>query len=321
MHGNVSEWCQDNEHPNYVGAPTDGSVWDRNGNDNAKAIRGGRYRFKAEIGRSSSREFYSRNLAATGFGLRVVAEITPTVGTGQVATVSAASYTGSTITTDSIAALFGSNLATTIQSASMLPLPNVLADASVNLKDSSGNEYLAPLFFASPNQINFLIPSGLALGRGTVSVVTNGVIHSTGPIEIANVNPGLFAANATGKDVAAALVLRIKSNREQVYEPVATFDASLNRFVPLVINLSDPAEQVFLILFGTGFRNRTSLSNISAAIGGQSAEVLFAGAQGELVGVDQCNLRLSPSLAGRGDVNINLVIDGHISNTVQVRIK
>ena len=136
-----------------------------------------------------------------------------------------------------------------------------------------------------------------------------------------NVNPGLFAANATGKDVAAALALRVKSNGEQVYEPVATFDASSNRYVTVAIDLSNPNEQVFLVLFGTGFRNRTSLSNASATIGGLSAEVLFAGAQGDLAGVDQCNLRLPSSLAGRGDVNVSLTVDGFPSNSVLIRVK
>jgi len=27
MDGNVWEWCEDNEHDSYEGAPTDGSVW------------------------------------------------------------------------------------------------------------------------------------------------------------------------------------------------------------------------------------------------------------------------------------------------------
>lgn len=27
MHGNVWEWCEDAWHPNYEGAPTDGSAW------------------------------------------------------------------------------------------------------------------------------------------------------------------------------------------------------------------------------------------------------------------------------------------------------
>ena len=321
MHGNVAEWCLDVEHSNYIGGPTNGSAWTQGGDQSRRSQRGGMYGFREEFGRSSARLFWSRSLAASQFGFRVVAEITPSIGNGQVAAISAASYSGTTLATESIAALFGNNLSNAAQVASSLPLPFTLAGASVNLKDSIGNEYLAPLFFASSGQINFLIPAGLAPGRGTVSVVTNGVIHSTGPLEIANVNPGLFAANATGKDVAAALALRIKSNGAQSYEPVATFDSAANRFVPIAIDLSNPNEQVFLVLFGTGFWHRTSLANTSAIIGGQSAEVLYAGAQGDLAGLDQCNLRLPFSLAGRGDVNVSISVDGLSSNTVQIRVK
>lgn len=42
---------------------------------------------------------------------------------------------------------------------------------------------------------------------------------------------------------------------------------------------------------------------------------------GNLVGLDQCNVRLSSSLAGRGDIGIVLTVDGKASNTVQVRVK
>ncbi len=41
MHGNVSEWCADTWHYNYDGAPTDGSVWIENRNDNGSPLRGG----------------------------------------------------------------------------------------------------------------------------------------------------------------------------------------------------------------------------------------------------------------------------------------
>ncbi|NER51561.1 MAG: SUMF1/EgtB/PvdO family nonheme iron enzyme [Symploca sp. SIO1A3] len=43
MHGNVSEWCADSWHPNYEGAPTDGSVWeDENDKENHfRMLRGG----------------------------------------------------------------------------------------------------------------------------------------------------------------------------------------------------------------------------------------------------------------------------------------
>ncbi|TRU23274.1 MAG: TIR domain-containing protein [Microcystis aeruginosa Ma_MB_S_20031200_S102] len=41
MHGNVREWCADTWHDNYDGAPTDGSAWIENGNDNLSPLRGG----------------------------------------------------------------------------------------------------------------------------------------------------------------------------------------------------------------------------------------------------------------------------------------
>jgi uncharacterized protein (TIGR03437 family) len=50
-------------------------------------------------------------------------------------------------------------------------------------------------------------------------------------------------------------------------------------------------------------------------------EVLFDGAQGEFVSLDQCNVRLATSLAGSGEVSIALTVDGKTSNTVKARIK
>jgi len=321
MHGNVSEWCLDHEHANYVGAPSDGSAWTQGGDDRGRGLRGGRYRFKAETGRSSARAFYPKNLSATGFGLRVVAEVTPSIGDGKVTVTSAASYGGISLAPDSIAALFGGNLSDDTQAATTQPLPITLAGASVVIKDSRGNEYAPPLFFASPGQINFQIPSSLAVGPGMVSVVTNGDIHSTGALEIANVSPGLFTADASGRGLAAALVLRVKSNGEQVYEPIAQFDPASGRFVAAPIDLSYPAEQVFLLLFGTGMRNRSSLDSVVASIGDVGTEVLFVGAQGGFAGLDQCNLRLPNTLAGRGEVDVVLTVDGKASNSAKVKIK
>jgi formylglycine-generating enzyme required for sulfatase activity len=40
MHGNVAEWVEDVWHPNYEGAPTDGSVW-QGGDVSRRVLRGG----------------------------------------------------------------------------------------------------------------------------------------------------------------------------------------------------------------------------------------------------------------------------------------
>jgi uncharacterized protein (TIGR03437 family) len=238
-----------------------------------------------------------------------------------VANVSAASYSAAAISSEAIVAAFGAGLATVTQAANTLPLPTTLAGTTVRMQDSVGVERLAPLFFVSPAQVNYLVPAGTALGEATVTVTGNDGTVSTGKVRIAVVTPGLFAANANGQGVAAALVLRVKANGQQIYESLARFDASLNRWVAEPIDLGQNSEQLFLILFGTGMRGRASLAGATATIGGTNAEVLYVGAQGDLVGLDQANLRLPRSLAGRGEVNVTLSVDGIATNVVTVSVK
>ncbi len=87
------------------------------------------------------------------------------------------------------------------------------------------------------------------------------------------------------------------------FEPVAQFDQAQNRFVPVPIDLGPETDQVFLILYGTGFRFRSALSSASVKIGGAEMEVLYAAEAPGFIGLDQSNVRLSRSLIGRGEVD------------------
>jgi uncharacterized protein (TIGR03437 family) len=137
---------------------------------------------------------------------------------------------------------------------------------------------------------------------------------------VESVAPGIFTMNSNGQGVAAALALRSR-NGVQTFEPVAAFNSSQNQFVPIPIDLSPTTDQVFLILFCTGVRFRSSLAAVSYNVGGVTGTPLFVGAQGGFVGLDQVNIPLSRALIGRGVVNLTLTVDGKTSNTVTVSIK
>ncbi|NCQ91667.1 MAG: formylglycine-generating enzyme family protein [Microcystis aeruginosa LG13-03] len=73
MHGNVWEWCADTWHDNYYGAPTDGSAWIENGNDNRSSLRGGSWYDIPDDCRSAFRSFSLRRDCSLNYdGFRVV---------------------------------------------------------------------------------------------------------------------------------------------------------------------------------------------------------------------------------------------------------
>jgi uncharacterized protein (TIGR03437 family) len=241
-----------------------------------------------------------------------------------VASVSAASYLPIALAPDSIAAAFGSQLAATTLSATSLPLPTELAGTRVRVKDAAGAERLAPLFFVSPTQINYLVPPGTASGLAIVTVAGGGGQTTTGVILITPTLPGLFTANADGGGPPAGYLLRIKGNGAQVTEPLVEFDLARNAYVPRPIDFfsdspSQP-DQIYLVLFGTGLHNRSSLASVEAGIENIRFDVIYAGLQGDFVGLDQINVRV-PRLSDRPLTDFVVVVDGKASNRVRLAFK
>ncbi len=71
MYGNVFEWCQDNWHDNYEGAPNYGSAW-LSRDSNKKIVRGGSWYNSPRNCRSACRYDDSRDDRYDHFGFRVV---------------------------------------------------------------------------------------------------------------------------------------------------------------------------------------------------------------------------------------------------------
>jgi formylglycine-generating enzyme required for sulfatase activity len=72
MSGNVIEWCQDDPHNNYEGAPTDGSAWIDNPPSNYKIIRGGSFSHNQDGSRCIDRGLYPTNGLGSHLGFRCV---------------------------------------------------------------------------------------------------------------------------------------------------------------------------------------------------------------------------------------------------------
>jgi uncharacterized protein (TIGR03437 family) len=197
----------------------------------------------------------------------------------------------------------------------------------VYVRDSFGTERPAPLFFVSANQVNFQIPAGTTPGVAVVTIINSDGQPSVGNININYVKPSLFTANANGSGIPAGVVYRVRANGSTAIEPL--FERQGTQFVPVPIDVSVAGDQVFLVLFGTGFRYRSSLAAtnvtftpvVSGAFSPITGTVTFAGAQGSLIGVDQTNLRVPPTLAGRGEVNLLFSVEGKQANSVRVNFK
>ncbi|MEP7339905.1 MAG: BACON domain-containing carbohydrate-binding protein, partial [Acidobacteriota bacterium] len=243
---------------------------------------------------------------------------------GEAAVVSAATYDGPQLASESIAVAFGADLATGTAVPRTI-LPTSLAGTTIKVIDSTGAERLAPLFFASPNQVNYLVPAGTALGPALIAINSASGNITADTVQIARVAPGLFSTDGTGRGLAAAVVLRVKADGKQTYEPVGRFDPVQNSLVALPVDLGpdlgSSSDRVFLILFGTGLRNRRSLADVKTQIGGTVVSAAFVGAQGTLAGLDQINLLLPRSLAGRGKVDVKLTVEGLAANGVNLAIK
>ncbi len=235
------------------------------------------------------------------------------------ANVIAANYVGGELAADSIASAFGSDLAGTIEGAPATNLPTTLGGTRVRIADSQGRERDASLFFVSPNQVNYQIPAGIAEGIATVTITNRDGLETKGLLNITRVAPGVFSADATGKGFAAANVVYVRSDQSQSWESVTRFDSNTSRMVGNPIDVS--GEQTYLVLYGTGLRNRSNLTNVKVRVDGLETVVEFAGAQGQYVGLDQLNVKLPKSLAGRGEVTVELSVDGKTANPVRVQIK
>jgi uncharacterized protein (TIGR03437 family) len=236
--------------------------------------------------------------------------------------VSAASYTpGAPLAAGSIASGFGSGLTLREETAGAQPLPWSLAETTVSVTDGAGVNRPAPLFYAGPAQINWLVPEGTPNGPLTVKVNRGNQEIASGAVTVETVSPGIFTANCDGKGAPSGWAVTVAPDGTQTSQRPAQCGAAAGSCTPLPIGLGPAGTRVILALYGTGIRGRTAPAAVTATIGGINAPVEYAGAQMEYTGLDQVNVAIPRELAGRGEVDVVVTVDGKPANTVRINIR
>ena len=240
--------------------------------------------------------------AATQTALTAYALLAPTGGTLGIS--SSASGDPAAIAAGSILSIYGQGLATAAATSPAYPMPAAtVAGASVTM-----NGWPAPIFYASPAQLNVQVPFEIS---GPVSVVVrvNGAPVNSGNITVQTAAPGVFLI---GQGHAAALNQDYSVNGSAspaaAGSVLSVYVTGLGAVTPAVATGAAPAASP------VSSANQT----VTATIGGQPATVQFAGGAPGFAGLDQINV-VVPSLAA-GEYPMQISVGTVTSNTATVSV-
>jgi uncharacterized protein (TIGR03437 family) len=249
---------------------------------------------------------------------------TPTPGAANAVStsnwiVNAASVKSVAVAPASLVSAITPFLTTAVADSEASTLASALAGAEVQVTDSAGVSRAAPVLASSAGQVVFQIPAETTAGPATVTIRDRNGATIFGTMQIDAAAPGLFSAGATGRGVGAIEVVRVDSAGRETASPAYTFDSARARAVPAPIALGEAGDQVYLVLYGTGFGSALRTSPVSVRVGGEAVRVVSASVPDTSLGIDQVKVGPLPKrLAGRGDVDVVLKIAGKKTNTVSV---
>lgn len=227
----------------------------------------------------------------------------PEISLGGV--VNAASF-GQKVAPGSLFSIFGSDLATTTDSAAALPLPNSIAGTSVTIGGKP-----APLFFVSPGQVNAQVPYELAEGTTAPVIVTvNGVASLVANVSIVPAAPGIFQFG----DKRA--VVQNADNSVNNVNNAAASGSYVVAYLTGAGNLDNPVATGAVAGSSPLSRPRQT---VTATVNNLNAEIAFAGLTPGFIGLMQVNLKL-PVLPA-GNYPLVVTMNGQTSNAAMITIK
>jgi uncharacterized protein (TIGR03437 family) len=204
----------------------------------------------------------------------------------------------------SLISIFGSNLASSVSTASVAPWPTKLGDTSVQV-----NGVDVPIYFVSPQQINAQLPYEATVGTAVVAVTNSLGSGDAVPLSVAPASCGIFQYSGSTRGIVLNQdgTLNSPSNPEVRGNVVVAFLTGQGAVNPPV-----PTGQV-APMTALSF----AVQSFTAAIGGAQAAIQFLGLTPGFIGLAQANITI-PAAATSGDA-VNLAISA--SNTVTISVR
>ena len=229
----------------------------------------------------------------------------------------------------SIAALFGSGLAASQQLFSGASWPSSLMNRQVVVND----QLAAPIYFVSPGQANFQVPSNAPVGTQRVAVRTadTGELIAGGSLLVAAAAPGLFTVGQSGTGAAAAYnqdnTLNSSSNPAARGSVIVLYGTGQGQVSPSVSDGTPAPSSPLAVTVAVPTADAKSCQNnqpsMCVLVGGTSTfgSVQFSGLIPGYIGLWQINVQIPADAPTGGAVQVLVVIDGTPSNVVTVAIR
>lgn len=211
--------------------------------------------------------------------------------------------------------IFGSNLAPSTTLSPSYPYATSLAGTQVLL----GGQPI-PLEFVSPGQINALVPYGIPVnGLQELTVEQNGVYSFAETVVVATANPAVFTQSQSGQGAGVIVVVKADGTQFETSatQPASTGDALViycSGLGPVNPPVADGAAAPLSTLSQT-------VNPVTVTIGGQSAQVLFAGLAPGFAGLYQVNAVVPPGVTAGANVPVILTTAGFSGAPVTVAIQ
>jgi uncharacterized protein (TIGR03437 family) len=237
-------------------------------------------------------------------------------GPASLAVANSASYARGAVAPGEIVAIGGSSLGpaaiTTLQFTAAGLVSTSLAGTRV-LFDGIA----APLVYTSQNQVSAVVPYAVnGHSQTSLQVEYQGVLSAPLILDVAGVAPGIFTLNKSGSGQGAIINQDNTVNGPDNPAPrgsvVSVYATGEGQTLPPGVDGSVVAPPDL----------RHPVSSVTASIGGQNADVTFAGsAANQISGLFQANVRVPASVAPGGSVPVTLRIAVSSSQTVTMVVQ